>query len=71
MVEGADEVFSGEEVDAGFAADGGVDLGEEGGGDLDVTDSAHVDGGEEAGDVADDAATEGDEECVAVCSGEG
>jgi len=38
---------------------------------LDVADAAHVDGGEEAGDVADDAATEGEEECVAVGSGGG
>ena len=59
------------EVDAGLAADGGVDLREEGGGDLDVADAAHVDGGEEAGDVADDAATEGEEEGVAVGSGGG
>ncbi len=66
VVKGADEVFAGGEVDAGFAADGGVDLGEEGGGDLDVGDAAHVDGGEEAGDVADDAASEGEQEGVAV-----
>ena len=71
VVEAADEVFSGDEVDAGFAADGGVDLGEEGGGDLHVADAAHVDGGEEAGDVADDSATEGEEERVAVGSGGG
>ena len=56
MVEAADEVFAGGEIDAGFAADGAIDLGEEGGGDLDEGDAAHVDGGEEAGDVADDAA---------------
>ncbi len=71
LVEAADEVFSGCEVDAGLAADGGVDLGEEGAGDLDVADAAHVDGGEEAGDVADDSATEGEEEGVAVGSGGG
>ena len=71
MVEAADEIFSGGEVDAGLAADGGVDLGEEGGGDLHVADAAHVDGGEEAGDVADDAAAEGEEERVAVGSGAG
>ena len=72
VVEAADEIFSCGEVDAGFAADGGVDLGEESGGDLHVADAAHVDGGEEAGDVADDAATEGEEERVAVgaCGGE-
>ena len=62
VVEGADEVFARGKVDAGLATDGGVDLGEEGAGDLDVGDSAHVDGGEEAGDVADDSATEGQEE---------
>ena len=71
MVEAADEIFSGGEIDAGLAADGGVDLGEECCGDLHVADAAHVDGGEEAGDVADDAATEGDEDGVAVGSGAG
>jgi hypothetical protein len=68
-VEAADEIFSCCEVDAGFAADGGVDLREQCGGDLHVADAAHVDGGEEAGDIADDAATEGEEESVAVGSG--
>ena len=71
LVEAADEVFAGGEVDAGLAADGGVDLGEEGGRDLDEGHAAHVDGGEEAGDVADDAAAECDEERIAVGSGLG
>ena len=71
MVEAADEVFAGDEVDAGLAADRGVDLREERGRNLDVADAAHVDGGEEAGDVADDAATEGEEERVAVGAGGG
>jgi hypothetical protein len=71
VVKAADEIFSGGKVDAGFAADGGVDLGEEGGRDLDVVDTAHVDGGEEAGEVADDAASEGDEEGGAVGAGLG
>ncbi len=71
MVEGADEVLAGGEVDAGLAAEGRVDLGEEGGGQADVADAAHVDGGEEAGDVADDAAAEGEEDGVAVGAGEG
>ena len=66
VVEGSGEVFAGGEVDAGLAADGGVDLREGGGGDLDVADAAHVDGGEEAGHVAEDAAAEGDEDGVAV-----
>ncbi len=71
VVEAADEVFAGEEVDAGFASDGGVDLCEQGAGELDVADTAHVDGGEEAGDVADDASTEGKQEGVAVGPGGG
>ena len=32
-MEAADEVFAGGEVDAGLAAEGRVDLGEDGGGD--------------------------------------
>ena len=68
VVEAADEVLAGGEVNPGFAAYCGIDLGEEGGGDLDVRDAAHVNGGEEAGDVADDASAEGDEESVAVCT---
>src|SRR5258708_15636498 len=66
MVEAADKVFAGDEIDAGLAADGGVDLGQERCWNLNVADAAHVDGGEEAGDVAEDAATEGEEERVAV-----
>lgn len=62
LVEGADEVFSGGEVDPDLAADGAVDLGEQGGGDLDEGDAAEVGGGDEAGEVAGDAAAEGDDE---------
>ena len=69
LVEGTDHVFGGGEVDAGFAADGAVDLGKDGGGDLDVGDAALVDGGAEAAEVADDAAAEGDEEAFAVETG--
>ncbi len=69
VVEAAGEVFACEEVDAGFAADGGVDLGEEGGGELNVANAAHVDGGEEAGDVAEDAATQSQENRSAVGAG--
>ena len=69
MVEAADKVFSGAKVDSSFTTEGRVDLGEEGGGELDVGDSAHVDGGEEAGDVSNDSATEGEQECVAVGTG--
>jgi hypothetical protein len=61
LVEGADEVFSCGEVDSCFSADGAIDLGEEGGGDLDEGDAAEVGGSEEACEVTDDAAAEGDE----------
>ena len=71
MVEASDEIFTGGKVGAGFAADRGVDLGEEGGGDLDVVDAAHVDGGEETGEVADDAAAERDKDRGAVGAGFG
>ncbi len=71
VVEGADEVLAGEEVDAGLAAEGGIDLREERGGQANVADAAHVDGGEEAGDVADDAAAKGEKDGVAVGPGEG
>ena len=65
-MEASDEILAGGEIGAGFAADRGVDLGEQGGGDLNVVDAAHVDGGEEAGEVADDAAAESDEDGGAV-----
>src|SRR5277367_3132555 len=71
MVEAADEIFSGEEVDAGLSADGGVDLREERRRYLDVADAAHVDGGEEAGHVSKDATTEGEEERIAVGASRG
>lgn len=65
-MEAADEVFAGDEVDAGFATDGGVDLAEEGGGDLEDGHAAEEDGGEEAGDVGDDTAAEADDEAGTV-----
>ena len=72
VVKAADEVLAGAEVDAGLAADGGVDLGEQRRWELHVVDAAHVDGGEKAGDVPDDAAAERKQEGVAVgaCGGE-
>ena len=54
------------QVDAGLAPDGGVDLGDERGRDLDDGNPALVDGGAEAGKVADDAAAERDERVVAA-----
>ncbi len=48
-------------VDAGFAANGGVDLGEEGCGDLDEGKAAEGGRGGEAGEVADHASAQGDD----------
>ena len=62
MVETADQVLAGLEIDAGFAADRRIDLGEQGRGYLNVIDSTHKDGGEEASDVADDPPAKGNEE---------
>src|ERR1700739_4457141 len=71
MMEAADEVLSRTEVRAGLAADRGVDLGEQGGGNLHVVDAAHVDGGEKAGHIAEDAAAEGEEQGTAIGTGFG
>ena len=68
LVEGTEEVFAALEVDAGFAADGGVHLSEESGGDLNDGDAAHEDGGEKAADVSADAAAEGDDNARTVCA---
>ncbi len=66
LVESAEEVFARIEVDAGFAADGGIDHREEGCGDLDEGDAAKVNAREKAGEVAGDAAAKGDDGIVAV-----
>ncbi len=59
LVEGADEVLPLGQVDAGLAADGGVDLGQQRGRGLQAGHAPVVGGGGEAGGVADDAAAEG------------
>ena len=69
MMEAADEVFAFGKIDAGFAADGGIDLGEECGGHLNVVDSAHEDRGEESANVAHDAAAKGDQQRAAIAAG--
>ena len=66
LVEGAEEVFAAGEIDAGFATNGGVDLGEEGGGDLDDRNAPHEDRREETAHVATDAAAEGDDDAGPV-----
>ena len=55
----------GAEVDAGLAADGRVDLGEQRGRDLEDGDAAVPGGGEEPGEVADHAPADGDDEVAA------
>ena len=60
LVEGADEVLAGRMVDAGLAADAGVDLRQQRGRHLHERHAAHEGRGGEAGQVADDAAAEGD-----------
>jgi len=60
--EGADEVLAAGVVDAGFAADGSVGHGEEGGGRVEEGDAAEDGGCGEPGEVGDDAAAEGDDE---------
>ena len=66
LVEGADEVLALGRVDPGLAADRAVDLGEQRRRHLHEADAAAQDRGGEAGEVADDAAAEGEDEVVAV-----
>ncbi len=66
LVKGADEIFCGSKVDTDFAADGAVDLGQQGGGDLNKTDASEIGGGDEAGQVAHDSAPKGDDEGLAI-----
>ncbi len=66
LVERADHVLAQRVVDARLAADRGIDLRQQGGGHLDEVDAAHVRRGGEAGQVADDAAAEGDQGRLAV-----
>ncbi len=68
LMKGAEQIFSRHQIDAGFAADRSIDLGQHGGWDLDYVDAAHIDGGEESGYVADYAAAESDQGDSAICS---
>ena len=63
---GADVVLGRRQVDSGLAADRGVDLGDERRRHLDDGNASLVDGGAEAGEVADDAAAERDQGVVAA-----
>src|SRR5208283_512113 len=62
------QVFSRDQIDASFAADRRVDLGQHGRRDLDYIDAAHIDGGEESGYVADYAAAQSDQGYPAIGS---
>ena len=66
LVKRANHVLAKRVVDAGFAAHGGIDLAEQGGGDLDEGDAALVGGGGKAGQIADYAAAEGEDGGTAV-----
>ncbi len=62
LVEGADEVLAERRVDRRLAADAGIDLGEQGRRDLDEAHAAPQARRAEAGEIADDAAAERDDE---------
>lgn len=62
----ADAVFELKKIDAQLSADGGVQLGQQGGGDLDEADAALEGGCAEAAHVADHAAAEVDQQRVAA-----
>ena len=65
-IERTNEIFSFGEIDAGFSADGAVNLGDERGGDMNESDSAEIGGGREACDVAGYAAADGDDHGFAI-----
>ena len=66
LVEGADQVLALRRVDAGLAADGAVHLRQQRGRDLHEAHAAAQDGRGEAGEVADHAAAERDDEIAAL-----
>ena len=65
-MEGADQVLAVRRIDAGLAADRGIDLRQQGGRHLHEIDAAAQDRGREAGEIADHAAAERDDEIVAL-----
>jgi len=66
LVEGADQILALARIDAGLAADRGVDLRQQGGRHLHEVESAPHAGRGKAGKVADHAAAEGDDEIAAL-----
>ena len=65
----SDKIFADTKVDSSLAADRGIDLRKVRGGNLRIADAAHVHGREKTSHVADDAAAEGDQQCVALGAG--
>lgn len=68
LVKRADDIFAARMIDADLAADGAIDLGEKGRGNHEKRETASVGCGHEAGEVADDASSEGEDRCMAVGS---
>ena len=68
-IERADKIFAFRKIDSGLAADGGIDLRDERGGNLHERNATQAGGSDEAGDVTDDASADGDYERVAIDAG--
>ena len=66
MIESADHVFAERVVDGGLAAYGGVHLRQQRGGNLNEAHAALVTRGGKTGQIADNAATEGDQRGIAT-----
>ena len=66
LVEGAEQILALRRIDAGLAADGGIDLRQQRGRHLHEIDAAAQDRGRKAGEIADHAAAERDDEIVAL-----
>ena len=58
LMKGADEIFAMSGIDPGLAADRGIDLRQQAGGDLDKARAAPQACGDESGEIADDAAAQ-------------
>ncbi len=69
LVECTEKVFSFGDVDPGFPAHRRIDLGDDGGGDLNEGNSAIEDGCDEPCEIADDSSAEGDDEGAPVVAG--
>ena len=68
LVERTDDILVAIQIDAVLAADAGIDLGQQGGGQEAEADAAHVGRGDEAGDVRHDAAAHAHQKGAAVGS---